>query len=76
MTDSDLPELTAEQKIDIHRQVADAKLGVAEDLAWHGMARRDISRLDDLVSLGFLARRRGCSRGLLLDRHSLLRARP
>ena len=36
MTDSDLPELTAEQQIDIQRQVADAKLGVAEDLAWHG----------------------------------------
>ena len=36
MKNIDLPELTAEQQTDIQRQVADAKLGVAEDLAWHG----------------------------------------
>ncbi len=36
MDDSELPELTPEQKKDIERRVADAKLGVAEDLAWHG----------------------------------------
>lgn len=36
MDDSDIPALPPEQQLDQRRQVADAKLGVAEDLAWHG----------------------------------------